>query len=307
MNTKKIVENKIDIDIYDDVIPGNKKWLPYAIILFLLGFLLNFPIKSVVANWTLHALKSMPGCSIDFSSLQVEFFLPKIILKKPIIPGYCFGNTNKELRLEDLYINFRGPSFYPLGIKLYTNFKLDESEINVYTTLGISSFVIKIEETEVNLKSLTPILGDPQKATGKIKMESLTTLDGNKITDLKLALDTSNLMILPQSISNFNIPKLDIGELHLRADYDKDKLVVKDLIIGNDNSPIIGKFTGNITINQRDIQSSKLDLSGEIRFSDEFLNNFSILNLVLNQYRMEGSFYQVKIRGTFRQPVPSSL
>ena len=60
------------------------------------------------------------------------------------------------------------------------------------------------------------------------------------------------------------------------------KLSFSSFSIGSSNSPIIAKIGGDIKIDQNNFMKSRLNLKGEVKFSDDFLDQ--IVNIPTSRF-----------------------
>ena len=115
--------------------------------LLMLGAIIS--IGKIIKSNAEVAIASNAACPITYDEMKFEWFLPKVILTKPVINGRCYSNPSSSLKLADLAISFQSPSFWPLGVKLHTKIKHKLSVINIYPTVGLGGQVIKIEKSSI--------------------------------------------------------------------------------------------------------------------------------------------------------------
>ena len=144
------------------------------------------------------------------------------------------------------------------------------------------------------------------KLSGQVNIDSLISLYGPRMDELKVSLESTNLNVPGQMLSDIKLPKIDIGNFSLKMESsDGKKVNLKELIIGGVNSSIRGKFTGNISLATGAIAFSPVNLKGEANFSPEFLEAFPILNLMLPQFTQVNNFYQINMTGTLGNMRPA--
>ena len=130
-----------------------------------------------------------------------------------------------------------------------------------------------------------------------------------RIKSMQLRLKSTNFKLPAQTIQAFDLPSLDLKNIQVKASMKSPKtLDVEEIIIGDDKSPIKANITGKIAVDRRSFQNSKLDLIAEVKFSKEFIESFSILNLFLDPKKQdENGYYKLKIEGPIRAPKTPQL
>src|SRR5690606_2693051 len=123
-------------------------------------------------------------------------------------------------------------------------------------------------------------------------------INGQSFEDLKLSLSSQDFVLPAQSISAFKLPTLPLNLFSLKAELkDAKTLQVHDLFVGDTSAPIRAKFQGPINLNQNNIMMSGLNLSGEIAFSEDFLEKFAIIKMFMDKFTKKDQFYQLQITG----------
>lgn len=278
-----------------------------AFLLGVLAFMLNFPIGKIIKANAEMAIASNTACPISYDEMKFEWFLPKVILTKPVINGRCYSNPSSSLKLADLSISFQSPSFWPLGVKLHTKIKHKLSVINIYPTIGLGGQVIKVEKSSISHKTLKEFLGPKAfNFTGDIEVESLIKLDGGKISQSDFLVTSTNLSIPSQNIEGFDVPNLPIGAFQLKGSINAKELIeIQDFQLGAANSPILAEASGAIKLNTHNISNSTLDINGEVKFTAELLEKFAIINMMLSgRESTDRGFYKFKVGGKFSSPMP---
>ena len=126
------------------------------------------------------------------------------------------------------------------------------------------------------------------------------------LTELKLNLRSNNLVIPPQKVAGLTLYTLKLNDLLVQAMLEGKKLKIKDIILGDANSPIRANYKGHINLLKRNMLNSKMDLRGEIKFSDKFIEDYSLLKFVLTKFDKKDDFYQINLKGPLMRPIPSS-
>lgn len=277
----------------------NKMFVSIGVfVCFLIAFFIHFPIQRQVEGLVKTQLAQLPGCRMSFERLRIELFLPKIVLTEMRLPASCFGG-GAGVKLPYVNLYFRGPSFSPLGVAFKVATEMHSQPLALYYAAGISRQVIRIEEDKFNLSLFSKLSPQMPKLSGQVNIDSLISLSGPRMDELKVSLESTNLNVPGQMMSDIKLPKIDIGNFSLKMEsIDGKKINLKELIIGGVNSSIRGKFTGNLSLAPGAIAFSPISLKGEASFSPEFLEAFPILNLMLPQFTQVNNFYQINMSGT---------
>lgn len=307
MSKLKKKDNEIDSEIYAQKSLALWKYIIGSILLIFFGFFFNYPLEKTIKNTLVKNLSSLKSCPITFQDIELSYFLPKVIITKPVISGRCFNQAQGSLSLNDLTIHLSGPSFYPLGLKFSVDIKKGLSKINLYPLIGIGKVVLKVEKSVLSSDLISEIAGS-NPVEGTLAIDALVEMGSKGLSDLKFHVQSKNLAIPSQNLQGLDLPHLNIGTLSLKGEYDGKKVFkVDNFILGNDLSPIVGQMKGNINVNKYNMAFSTLDLNGEVKFTPEFLNDFSILNLLLGGKNQENGFYKVRLGGSLMKPTPTIL
>ena len=286
---------------------GKKRWSLIIILAFVIGLFGAFPIFNTLENTIKSTLGSIPGCSISFDKINFHFFLPKVIVSNVNVPGSCYSTASADpLRLEEIRLNFRGISFAPLGPHFKLETEVLGNPLDAYLTFGIFSHAINIKENKIDLSKLSPLF--PQvKVKGEIELNALVSFSAKNIGEMKIAATSKNLTVPGQKIFGFTMPLLSIGDFLLKGTMNtKNILKVEDFILGDTESPIRSNFKGKATVNTRNIKSTRLDLKGEVSFSDKLLQDIPLIEMAMQQFDKKDKFYQIGITGQLAHPTVKS-
>ena len=281
---------------------GKLRWFLLITFSFAIFLFMSFPIKKNIDDSIKSALYSIPGCSLDFKEINFEFLLPKVIVKDINIPMSCFRKVGHPIKLKHLTLNWRGLNFAPFGphFKIQTN--ILGNDITAFHTLGLSSQVIKIQDVNLKMESLRQILPEI-KLNGRLKTNSLIKINSTGLSDLKLTVQSKDLVLPSQEIMRLKLPNLEFNNLFIKANMTKpNEIQVQDIIVGDTESPIRANFKGSIKLNQKNFSTSKLDLIGEVAFSSLFLEKFAIIQLFMNKFNKKDDFYQLHFDGPITSP-----
>ncbi len=304
-------QNKQEVENINYDLPGLKRThlLTFIIASFFIGFIIYFPFGRKLEDVINANLNSIPGCSLNYNDIALEFFMPKIIIKELNIPNRCTKTAN-DLFFPLTKLHFRGISFAPLGISTVVETQFNKDHIEIQQSLGTDKQVFRIDDNKINLKSIQQLASLPIDLSGDILLNALILTQKAAVDEANIEVKSKNLVIPAQLVQIISIPELKINSLLLRAEQLNPKQIrIKEFILGDVNSPIRAKFKGLIYPNTRDFASSQIDLKGEFALSDTILKDekFSMIKFFLNQYNQKDGFYQIKITGSIARPRPSTL
>ena len=309
MSSKNALPNQLDDEIYESV---KVKGIRVAIAgVFILGvsFLLHFPFQDTLKTLAINALNSQSSCPIQYEKIETSLFFPKIILTKPVFSGICFRNPRSFLKFEKMQAGLHSPSLSPLGIRLYAEINQGKTKIKAYPVVSFNKVAVKIEETDIDGESLGRINPNLKTIAGLFNIEALLKSEGKFLNSAIILLKSTTFRVLGQKIMNFDIPSMTIGKLFFKANLSKKtNLQIQSLEIGGDAAPLSAKFKGKIKLNQVTPARSKVDLTGEVKFSDEFMEKFPILNIFFGgKKKDEQGYYQMQLSGTLGQMNPPRI
>lgn len=271
---------------------------------FIFAFLANFPLEKQVESLVRAQIAKVPGCRMNFESLHFELFLPKVVLTDVNLPGSCFGGS-KPLKMRQMALHFQGPSFAPLGVALKMSMEMKGTPLAVKYAAGVNSQVFNIQEENFPIQALSEVLGSIPKMAGNVSLNAKVAMGGQQIQEMKILVESQNMEVMPQTISDIKIPRLAIGNLLLKVESEGPrKLMLREFVIGKTDAPIRGKFSGTIDLASGAVAFSPINIKGEAALSPEFMNAFPILNLMLPQFPQKDGFYQIKLGGTLGNPRP---
>ncbi|HLE12477.1 MAG: type II secretion system protein GspN [Bdellovibrionales bacterium RIFOXYD12_FULL_39_22] len=307
-SNKQIAENSLDEKIYE--LDHINKFLITSLVIIIaaIGIIWNFPVQRTIKQVMGRMITSNPGCPIAYQKLGVSFLLPKIYLEHISLPASCLQMpTPTPIELPYAEISFRGPSFYPVGVKFKLHATHEDSFVNIYSSLSLNQTLLKIEDTTITSNTIGKVAALPINLNGTFNITSLLSLKSSTLTEAQFLIKSNNFLIPPQNFNGLAIPALPIGTLSLKGKYSGNSLDIENIVIGTENSPITANLYGRISINPQAFNQSILDMTGEIKFSESFINDFAILNLFLGGKTAENGFYKIKISGTLANPSPSVL
>jgi type II secretion system protein N len=286
---------------------GINKFLLLLIIFstFTISFIFHFPLEEKARDF-LKTTFAKSGCPVAFDSLKFEYFLPKIVLKEIEIPRSCLGESGKTIKLDELKLIFRGPSFSPLGLAFRIDTSASGHPFSLLVGAGMSEQVVSIDENHFNLSLLSSISSLPLKLQGKASIQLRAKILENRLVELDMDINSKDFILASQVVSIMNLPltlpALSLNTLNIKTQtVSTGSIKLVNFILGDTNAPIRTKFTGTINLNSKFDQST-LNLPGEIKLSDQFVDQFSIIDTYLKQFPQKDGFYQLKVSGPLSMP-----
>lgn len=283
------------------------KWMYYSLGLFLSAFILYFPLANKIESKLRQSLSSIPGCPINYGSLSFSFFLPKFVVNDLEVPQSCFDKRGAPFTFDNVNLYLRGMSFSPFGphLKLATN--VFGNPFEALISIGFGGAVLNLKDTTVDLAKISPLLPAGLKLDGKAKIDLLLKTGSLGVESLDFKLSSRDLALPSQNIQAFQFSRMNINNILLKAQMGIDGIVqLKEIILGDTESPIRANFKGSIKLSRKVPELSKLDLLGEVAFSEKFLEDYSIVGMLMNRFDKKDDFYQIQIQGPLNRPVPSS-
>lgn len=303
---KSVKDNEIQDKDY--LFPYKKIYVTLTIIFcFFIGLFLNFPLKKMTKNFIEGKIIATLPCPLSYEEMDIGFFLPKIVFKGLTVPGECLG-SQQYLKFKEAMVIFRGFGLSPLGIKIRLEAMSNSSLFNVTVVQSWDKRLINIDQSRLSLRELSEIFNFP-KIFGDILIDSSAEIDKqNNLLNLQLQLSSNNLEIPVQRIMGFDIPSLPLQPLSLVAALkQKNEIQVTQVKVGSEKTPIRAQFKGSIHYTPPMPSRSELDLQGQVGFADAFLQQFPILpRIILKKFDNIDGNYQMKIRGTLSEPLPTA-
>ena len=308
MKRKRIPYNEISEETYDPKYWTKTRLIFIGIVLLFLGFLINFSIEDRLNKYLQTLLSNNQACPIQFEKAEINYFLPKVLIKKPVVMGACFGQFNNRLEFRDMKIALHSPSFYPVGLRLHVQATIGKSYINMYPIVSVLSQNVKIENTVIDTQILAPLFeNNTSPLAGQLSVEGFFEFKSGVVSDGVLNIVSKNLLLPSQNIKGFELTQLNFETFNLSAHFsDSQNFVIDQIQLGKDTAPIQLSLKGLIKINENNFLTSKLSLYGNLKLSEYILLNFAFLKLFLPESNTSGN-YQIKINGPLGNPGPPEL
>ncbi len=303
MKRKRIQYNEISEETYAPKYWTKLRLIFVGFLLLILGFLANFSLEDRLNKFLQTTLNSNQACPIQFDRAEISYFMPKIIMKRPVIMGACFGHFNNRLEFKDIKVAFNSPSFYPVGFRLHVQATTGKSYINMYPVISVFSQNVKIENTMIDAQMFAPMFDtNTSPISGQMSVEGFFEFKSGSISDGVINIISKNFLLPSQNIKGFELTQLNLETLNLSAHFsDPLNLVVDKIQIGKKSAPIELSLKGVIKINENNFLASNLSLNGNLILSEFILTNFSFIKLFLPESNTSGN-YQMKINGPLGNP-----
>jgi len=300
---KKVSESELEDQIYEKSKKGKKRFIGFAILLFFVGVLFNYPLKKTVDGILTKSLKPPRNCPYSYKDVSFEFFMPKVIFKDLHLPGSCFNSPKSSLDLETAKVFFRGLSLSPLGLSTKVETNIFGQNLEAFAAVAPKRQKIKIPETTLPASFLTPLLKNNLSLDGNLTIEALTELEKNKLQEGNLLITSRDLILPAQNIQGFDLDALNLKDLNIKATVGKNgQLKIRELKVGNPSAPLFLDLNGRVNLILSNPKFSQLSLDGTLKVSPELIKKMPILNAVLGSLKKKGDSYIIKISGTLGRP-----
>jgi len=282
-------------------------WTKIISILFitsLLGFMMTFPISDKIDGIIKGIMAGQSECTLVYDHLDVELFLPKVIFRNAKVSGSCIKNSTGELPLKDLTVSIRGPNLVPIGLTLATKIKIGRTELNLFPTISYNSMTLSVYESKIDHDFINTFAGDGFRIETLLGINALITIKGTEISEGKIMVESKNFTIKAQNVSGLSIPDLPLAPIDIRVAINKDNLDVRALNIGGELTPLAAKLLGTIKLNQFNLLFSKLDLHGQVKFSQQFENDFPLIKAYTSGRSSNNGYMEFELTGSPQMPRP---
>lgn len=304
MSNKQVSPEVLDEQVYSNDGMPYIKIILIALCMFCVGLLLNFSLQNNIKNKIAAALSAQPSCPIVYEDLNVQLLFPSIGLSKATLPGSCFQSRGSSIELDNIEFYLSGLSFYPFGLKFDGKALGEQLDFKSTLSLGLPRPFFKLHKSTIDMKLINALISRPGLLSGDLELEAQGQLDGPLIKQMNMLIQAKKLSLPAQTISGLRIPTLNFGQAagKLRLS-DHNELNLDEFVLGNENSPIVGKLNGQVRLNQNNINGSQLDLTAFLKFSPSFIESFPVLNFFLNnKEKNDEDFYKIQITGLLGSP-----
>ena len=303
MKKKRIQYNELNEEIYAPKYWTKTRLIFIGLFLLFFGFLVNFSLEEKINKYLQTTLGNNAACPIQFEKAELSYLLPKIVMKKPVILGACFGQYNNRLEFKDIKIAFHSPSFYPVGLRFHIEATSGKSYLNLYPVISLFSQNVKIERTVLDTQIFAPMMEtNLSPISGTMSIEGFFEFKSGTINDGEIAVVSKNFSLPSQNIKGFELTQLNLETLNVSAHFTEPSIMIIDKIqLGKSSAPIELNLKGQLNVKDQDFMGSELNLNGNMRLSQFILVNFSFLKLFLPESNTSGT-YKMKVKGPLRNP-----
>jgi hypothetical protein len=186
-------------------------------------------------------------------------------------------------------------------------FKLDTQyngqPLELYYVIGPSGQTIRMIDQRLVLSRFESLMGN-FKLGGSVVVDALVQMNlQQKLTALDIKAKSEDFRIPAQTVmQTFNLPNLMVRKFYLETNSESfPQLKVTSLVLGDPDSPVRMNMKGTVSIKEP-TESSPLNLTGELAFSEQFKQNFPVTFIVNENYTVKDGFYQVRLGGTLGAP-----
>ncbi len=305
-NINTSVEQVSDV-YYKSPIPKRRlKLVGIGLAVFLITFIFNFPLSQRIKNLVQYEVLGQLNCPVSHEQIGTGFFPPRIQIKGLNFSRQCF-DTPQDIHFGQVTFRLAFPSFVPPGPRFLLSLDYNNDPIRPFITPTYNGIHFNLRNAEFNHQFIAPLIGQEQFIRGDFLFNTIftTSYSGGIPKSGNFQIKSTNFHIPSQNIQGFLVPTLNLNNLSLKARIDDSTLIVEEFITGDNASPVRAQFSGNINLNPTNLGMSELDLSGSFRLSEDFLKEFSFIQLFLQGAGQQDGSYSLVIRGTLDNPAPN--
>lgn len=309
MKRKRIQYNELSEDIYAEKDWTKARLFFIGFTLLFVGFLLNISPEEKINKYLQNFLSKNTSCPIQFEKIELFYFPPKILIKKPIVQGSCFQQYNHQLELNSIKVSLDSPTFYPPGLRFHIALAAEKSQLNLFPIISFFSQSIKIEKTLIDSQFFAPFMqNNISPLLGLFSVEGFFEFKSGVINDGAIEIASRNLILPAQNINGFELSQINLESLNITAHFlDSSNVQIEKIQLGSKTSPVELSLNGELSIQNKSIMNSKLNLNGELRLSSSILLNYPFIKLFLPEKNANG-IYKMKINGPLYNPgIPQFL
>ncbi len=284
----------------------------FCLIFFTIIKLPREPIKNSLHTMIADALAAH-GASFSTSEEKLSLFLlPSYQLKKVTL---TLPSPSERVNLDEVNVS---PLLLPLFLgKLGGEVQIQAGQgtlrgsMTVRKTLFSTSF--QAEKFDLGRLGVIPLFLGIQ-ASSLIEGNGSLSTDAQafNLTQGKLNLNLSKLLVDAQSIAGFAIPKLVVSEALLQATIQDGKAKISNLRLGKSGASgtadddVRATISGEITLGKT-FEASTLNLKTKFSFSENFLKSFMLLDAILGAGKQSDGSYAFNLTGSVANPIPQPL
>lgn len=308
MENDSLNKTPTEEEIYLQKFPKGK-FLGGIIAVFFLSFVYNFPLKQNIERIISNQIQAQSACPIDFSDIEVSYFLPKVDIHNIFFAGPCNGQNLAGLKLSRLRLTFLGPSLSPLGVRVKIDTKENGFKFISYISVSPSGDMkVFIEDTGINTQMLQKVTQKPLPFSGRILVNgsflAKATNSGITPTELSIKLESFRLIMPKQTVNFLELPQMNLGPVIFHAETKgngkNQKLEITKCFIGDNESDIEIDLNGHLIPNFQQFDQSISALKGKIRIGKKVTDvvPMTLLNsMVLKGAQPKENFYRFSLDG----------
>lgn len=275
--------------------------------LFVMGFINFFPVSDKLKSLVQSSLKGT-GCNLDFDEVHMEWLLPKVVISDLVVPARCLGRMGEPMKFAHVTLNYQLINFAPFGLPFRLDTEFNGQPLTMYYVQGIGTQMIRFKDQTIALSRLEPLMGGQFKMGGNVTIDLNLQISDKRMKSLSLLAQSKDLQVPAQNLQGFNLPTMKINDFRLEALSDNPpRITVDKLILGDTDSPVRANFKGRIDLQEGAVQFSQMDLTGDLKFSDNFKQTVPLLDMMFQSFAQKDGFYQIRLGGTLGAPKPSTL
>lgn len=309
MAKEEFIDRTIDDSDYPQPLSKKSKLVLLITFIFVMAFLLSFPVMKILDTQIRSALASNRACPLDFESLDSSLFMPKVLMKNISVPAGCLSSSQKPFTIQDIAISFGGINFSPLSLVFNLNFEVFHTPLEIKITGSMSQQFIRIINNKIPLQRLTENLG--QSFSSSVRMSGNMVLNGDiALKQLnpdvyKLSMLSEDFTLPGQNISGFVIDELDLRKFILEVKGKANNIEITQFQMGEAGKDVFLQGNGTISLDPADSSNSPIDLNLKLEPSSAFTEKFAVIKLLLANFTTGPNVYEFALKGTLAAPMPT--
>jgi type II secretion system protein N len=249
---------------------------------------ISFTSNESKISYFLGVTYSMKNVTVNLPSTTVPIHIDRLQIT-PSILSSIIGRFGGAFIIDNGDGNLTG-SFSTKSTNIDVYFKAKKLNLG---KLGVLPIAAGIQGSAI-LDGTGTVSGDPAVPS---------TLEGN------INIILSKIVIDPQTISGFAIPRLGISDGVADLNIDKAKAVIKTFRLGkpgNAADDLQGTVTGDISLG-RSWEASSLNLKTHFGLSESIMKAFVLLDAILGGGKQADGAYSFNISGPLENPMPTPV
>ena len=315
MKKNELPPEQLAEDIYQRLPWSYPKLVLGLAILLVFSFACYFSLPALLSQSVKNAIDNNRACTMIYSQLNFEYFIPKIRIKKLSLGSNCFSSAIPlgQVSVDDVKIYLGLPSLWPLGPTIVAQIKKGKHTLKVAAAVGIGGITLRLDhggKKRIDLSLFNEILGtDYFEGHLDANLVAKFRLKNKSLLPISVAgrFASKDLLIKSVSLSGLQLPLLPMNDLQLKFTLDDKQnfKLAEDLVLGSENSPFRVHGTGGAKFNWQNLASSNLNLHLQLILTDAFAQDFAIIPMMLNKYEKDADgWYQINLEGPLSSFMP---